>query len=77
MTTSPFAPAAYPELPPIAGVRLAAGEVGIRYKDRTDLLVIELAEGTSVAGVFTRSLTASASVLACREALCKKRPLET
>lgn len=66
---SPFAPTIFPELPPIAGVRLATAECGIRYKNRTDLLVVELAEGTQTAGVFTRSLTASAPVLACRESL--------
>ncbi len=69
MIVSPLAPASYPELKPIAGVRLATGEAGIRYKNRTDLLLVELCEGTTVAGVFTRSLTASAPVLACREAL--------
>jgi len=53
----------------VAGVRLAAANCRIRYKDRLDLLLVELAEGTSVAGVFTQSLTASAPVIACREAL--------
>jgi glutamate N-acetyltransferase/amino-acid N-acetyltransferase len=66
---SPFAPGSYPALKPIAGVTLATTACGIRYKDRTDLLVVELVEGTSVAGVFTRSLTASAPVLAGRAAL--------
>lgn len=69
MKTSPLAPESYPALQPIAGVRLGTTACEIRYKNRTDLLVAELAEGTSVAGVFTKSLTASASVLACREAL--------
>jgi glutamate N-acetyltransferase/amino-acid N-acetyltransferase len=66
---SPLAPSTYPTLPSIAGVRLAAAEAGIRYKNRTDLLVVELAEGTQVAGVLTKSLTASAPVDACRKAL--------
>src|SRR5271170_4064408 len=69
MTVSPLAPASYPNLPPISGVRLAVARTGIRYKDRTDVLLVELAEGTNVAGVFTQSLTASAPVLACRKAL--------
>ena len=69
MTISPLAPDSFPELPAIDGIRLATGACGIRYKNRTDLLLVELAEGTQVAGVFTRSLTASAPVLACREAL--------
>ncbi|MEK6746520.1 MAG: bifunctional glutamate N-acetyltransferase/amino-acid acetyltransferase ArgJ [Pseudomonadota bacterium] len=69
MTISPLAPKSYPKLQPIKGVRLAMASCGVRYAGRTDLLVVELAEGTKVAGVFTRSLTASASVLACKEAL--------
>lgn len=66
---APLAPASFPELPPIQGVKLAAGEAGVRYQNRIDLLLIHLMEGTQVAGVFTTSLTASAPVLACREAL--------
>jgi glutamate N-acetyltransferase/amino-acid N-acetyltransferase len=66
---SPLAPTSQPNMPAIGGVRLATSACGIRYKDRTDLLLIELAEGTNVAGVFTQSLTASAPVLACRKAL--------
>jgi glutamate N-acetyltransferase/amino-acid N-acetyltransferase len=69
MKVSPLAPISYPLLPPVAGVRLATAACGVRYAGRTDLLVAELAEGTNVAGVFTTSLTASAPVLACREAL--------
>src|SRR5215472_18699716 len=66
---SPFAPARFPELPPIAGVRLAAYACGIRYQGRDDLILAELAPDTTVAGVFTRSLTAGAPVLWCRECL--------
>ncbi len=69
MQISPLAPISYPSMQPIAGVRLGVAVCGIRYAERTDLLVAELAEGTTVAGVFTESLTASASVLACRDAL--------
>lgn len=69
MPVSPLAPQSYPKLQPMAGVRLATASCAVRYADRTDLLVVELAEGTNVAGVLTRSLTASASVLACIDAL--------
>ncbi len=69
MQISPLAPSSTPVLPAIAGVKLAAGACGIRYKGRDDVLLVSLAEDTSVAGVFTASLTASAPVLACREAL--------
>ena len=54
-TKSPLAPAKFPELPAIAGVRLAAGSAGIRYKGRTDLMIATLDPGTTVAGVLTRS----------------------
>jgi len=69
MNISPLAPSSYPTLPVIAGVRLATAACGVRYAERTDLLLAEFTEGTNVAGVFTKSLTASAPVLACREAL--------
>jgi glutamate N-acetyltransferase/amino-acid N-acetyltransferase len=66
---SPLAPAGFPQLAPISGVRLAAFACGIRYTGRDDLLLVELAPRSAVAGVFTRSLTAGAPVLWCRECL--------
>jgi glutamate N-acetyltransferase/amino-acid N-acetyltransferase len=66
---SPFAPARLPEMPPVPGVRLAAGEAGIRYQGRKDLMTAVLDAGTVVAGVLTRSKTCSAPVLWCREGL--------
>ena len=59
---SPLAPKAYPELPEIAGVRFATAEAGIRYKGRTDVLLVAMPESTAVAGVFTRSKCPSAAV---------------
>jgi glutamate N-acetyltransferase/amino-acid N-acetyltransferase len=56
-------------MPVLAGVRLASGACGIRYKGRTDVLLVELAPDTTVAGTFTRSLTASAPVEWCRKAV--------
>lgn len=66
---SPLAPKAFPKLPPLAGVRLATTAAGVRYKERTDVLLALLAPGTQVAGVFTTSKTASAPVLWCRDKL--------
>jgi glutamate N-acetyltransferase/amino-acid N-acetyltransferase len=66
---SPLAPAHFPELPPVAGTRLATAEAGIRYKGRTDVLLVLLDEGTQAAGVFTRSKCPSAPVDWCRAAL--------
>jgi glutamate N-acetyltransferase / amino-acid N-acetyltransferase len=69
VTISPLAPASFPDLPPLAGVRLAAFPCGIRYTGRDDLMLAELAPDSAVAGVFTRSLTAGAPVNWCRECL--------
>jgi glutamate N-acetyltransferase/amino-acid N-acetyltransferase len=66
MTLSPLAPDQFPDLPVIDGVRFASGAAGVKYKDRADVMLAELAEGTSVAGVFTRSATRSAPVLDCQ-----------
>src|SRR5260221_11411635 len=66
---SPLAPKGFPKLPPLAGVRLATAAAGVRYKDRTDVLMALFAAGTQVAGVFTTSKTASAPVLWCRDKL--------
>ncbi len=66
---SPLAPDSFPALPPIPGVNLATAHCGIRYKGRTDLMVAALDPGTTVAGVFTRSLTPGAPVDWCRQAL--------
>jgi glutamate N-acetyltransferase/amino-acid N-acetyltransferase len=66
---SPLAPKTTVNLPPLAGVRLATGKAGIKYRDRTDVLMMVLAPGTHVAGVFTQSKTASAPVDWCRKHL--------
>jgi len=52
---SPLAPAQFPDMPPIAGVRIATAAAGIRYADRTDVLLAVFDGNTSVAGVLTRS----------------------
>jgi glutamate N-acetyltransferase/amino-acid N-acetyltransferase len=66
---SPFAPERLAELPPLPGIRLAAAEAGIRYKNRKDVLLVVMPEGTQAAGVLTRSRTASAPVDWCRRHL--------
>jgi glutamate N-acetyltransferase/amino-acid N-acetyltransferase len=66
---SPLAPKGFPKLPPLAGVRLGTTAAGVRYAQRTDVLLALLAPGTQVAGVFTTSKTASAPVLWCRDKL--------
>ncbi|MEW6644536.1 MAG: bifunctional glutamate N-acetyltransferase/amino-acid acetyltransferase ArgJ [Pseudomonadota bacterium] len=68
-SVSPLAPTNVPELPELAGVRLATAAAGIRYKGRTDVLLALLDEGTTVAGVFTTSKCPSAPVEWCRDRL--------
>jgi glutamate N-acetyltransferase/amino-acid N-acetyltransferase len=66
---SPLAPKTYPDLPRIGGVRFATAEAGIKYKNRTDVLLAAFDEGTTVAGVFTSSRCPSAPVDWCRDNL--------
>jgi glutamate N-acetyltransferase/amino-acid N-acetyltransferase len=66
---SPLAPTHVPDMPAIAGVRLATAAAGIRYKGRTDVLLVVMDKGTSVAGVFTKSKCPSAPVEWCRAIL--------
>ncbi len=58
-----------PALPPVAGVRLGATAAGIRYQGRHDLVMAELPQRTTVAGVFTRNRCPGAPVDWCRAAL--------
>jgi len=66
---SPFAPKAFPKLPPIAGFTMATAEAGVKYKNRTDLWVLRADSGTAVAGVFTQNLCPGAPVDWSRKAL--------
>lgn len=69
MPVSPLAPASFPDLPAIGGVRFAAAAAGVKYQGRTDVMLAVLDPGTAVAGVFTRSRTRSAPVLDCQAKL--------
>ena len=66
MSVSPLA-VPLPNLPPLAGVRLGAAQAGIRYHDRTDLMMMEMPAGTHVAGVFTRNQCPGAAIDWCRD----------
>src|SRR6187455_1279598 len=68
---SPLAPTDVPEMPAIAGVKLATAAAGIRYKGRTDVLLAVMDRGTTVAGVFTKSKCPSAPVEWCRAKLAR------
>ena len=59
---------------PVPGLRLAATAAGIRYQGRDDLVVMELAEGSTTAAVFTRNAFCAAPVTVAREHLRKASP---
>ena len=69
MAKSLLAPAQFPALPNVAGVRFGTLAAGIKYQNRPDVMLAELAPGTSIAGVFTQSATRSAAVLDCQKKL--------
>ena len=66
MSVSPLAPKSYADMPAIRGVRMATASAGIKYKNRTDVLMMVFDRPASVAGVFTRSKCPSAPVDFCR-----------
>ena len=55
----------------VPGVRIGVAEAGIRKPGRKDLTVVLIAEGSSVAGVFTQNRFCAAPVLVCRENLAR------
>lgn len=65
-TVSPLAPKSYPDMPAIRGVRMATAAAGIKYKNRTDVLLMAFDRPAAVAGVFTKSKCPSAPVDFCR-----------
>ncbi|WP_114964601.1 bifunctional glutamate N-acetyltransferase/amino-acid acetyltransferase ArgJ [Alkalilacustris brevis] len=73
---SPLAPPAFPDLPLIDGVEFASAAAAVRYKGRDDVMLVRLAPGSAVAGVFTRSATRAAPVLDCQAKLAAQADLE-
>ena len=73
---SPLAPAAFPTLPIIKGAAFAAIGAGIKYQNRRDVMLVHLAPGTAMAGVFTRSSTRSGCVRDCQSKLALKAPAD-
>ncbi len=59
--TSPLA-CPFPDIPPVEGVTLRIARARYKQWDRCDLTYVELAEGTTVAGVFTRNICCSSEV---------------
>jgi len=58
---------------PIENIKLATINCGLKYKNRDDLLLVELPENTAIAGVFTKSSMASAPVNLCKQNLGHKK----
>lgn len=63
---SPLAPKSYAELLPVAGVRIETAAAGIKYQNRTDVMLMVFDKPAAVAGVFTSSKCPSAPVDFCR-----------
>lgn len=59
---------------PVNGVRLASHAAGIKVQGRADMVLIEIAEGSSVAGVFTRNVFCAAPVTVARQHLASVTP---
>jgi glutamate N-acetyltransferase/amino-acid N-acetyltransferase len=57
------------QLYPVAGVEIGVAMAGVKKPNRKDLLVMRLAPGTSVAGVFTRNRFCAAPVILARKHL--------
>ena len=66
---SPFAPSHFPDMPAIAGFKMATAEAGVRYKGRTDLWVLVGSPGTQTAGVYTQNKCPGAPIDWSRKAL--------
>lgn len=63
----------FPPLPEVAGVRFASAAAGVKYKGRLDVMLAEIAEGSAIAGVFTKSATRSAPVDWCKAKLAEMK----
>ena len=61
----------FPTMHPVKGVKLTAVCAGIKKVNRRDVVLFELAEGSNVAGVFTKNAFCAAPVTVCREHLSK------
>jgi len=72
MKTSPLA-TPFPVLPAVGGVRIGTATAGYKNWVRADVTLVELAPGTSVAGVLTRSRCPSPEVVLCRARLASGR----
>ncbi|MCZ2723104.1 bifunctional glutamate N-acetyltransferase/amino-acid acetyltransferase ArgJ [Marinomonas sp. 15G1-11] len=61
----------FPEIPLINGIRIGFTKAGIKKVNRKDVVLFEVCEGASVAGVFTMNAFCAAPVTLCREHLSR------
>lgn len=61
-----------PSLLPVKGVQLGFAEACIKKPNRKDVLVMTLAEGSRVAGVFTKNRFCAAPVILCKDFLAQQ-----
>ena len=63
-----------PHMHVVKGVKIGSAEAYVRYPNRRDLVIFEIAEGATVAGVFTQSAFAAAPVQLCKKHLAENTP---
>jgi len=64
----------FPIMYPVTGFRLGTTSAGIKTPDRSDLVVMAIAEGSSVAALFTKNAFCAAPVIVCKEHLARCSP---
>ncbi|MBR7889709.1 bifunctional glutamate N-acetyltransferase/amino-acid acetyltransferase ArgJ [Marinomonas sp. A79] len=59
----------FPLIPEIKGIRIGVAQAGIKKPNKKDLVIFEICEGASVAGVFTQNAFCAAPVRICHQHL--------
>ncbi len=64
----------FSRFPPVPGLRLGTASAGIGQSERDDIALMEIAEGATVAAVFTQNAFCAAPVIVARESLARTTP---
>jgi glutamate N-acetyltransferase/amino-acid N-acetyltransferase len=59
---------------PVGGIRVASGAAGIRYRNRNDLVLLELTPGSHTVAIFTRNAFSAAPIAVARNHLSSAAP---
>ncbi len=59
----------FPDMKPISGIKLGTSNAGIKQTERDDILVVEMADGATCAGVFTQNAFCAAPVHVAKDHL--------